>query len=128
MGDLFLRLLFIPVVPLVFSALVLGVFEIGDPRALGWVGLKTLIWIVAVTAVAVGIGLLLVNVLQPGRGVPHEVGERLIAEAGQRGGEITSCRDAMSARDMLLGIVPINPVRAASEDNLLGLMFFALVF
>ena len=69
-GDLFLRLLFMLVVPLVFSALVLGVVEIGDPRSLGRVGLKTLLWILGVTAIAVTIGLILVNVFQPGQGVP----------------------------------------------------------
>ncbi|NKZ39415.1 dicarboxylate/amino acid:cation symporter [Oleiagrimonas citrea] len=127
-GDLFLRLLFMLVVPLVFSALVLGVVEIGDPRSLGRVGLKTLVWILGVTAVAVTIGLILVNVFRPGQGVPHEVGEQLLAEAGHRASEIASKREAISAREMLLGIVPLNPVRAAADGNLLGLMFFALMF
>jgi len=127
-GDLFLRLLFMLVVPLVFSALVLGVVEIGDPHALGRLGLKTLLWIVCVTGLAAGIGLVLVNVFHPGSGVPHDVGEKLLAEAGSRASEIASRREAISARDMLLGIVPRNPVRAAAEGNLLGLMFFALMF
>ncbi|MBB6185319.1 dicarboxylate/amino acid:cation symporter [Oleiagrimonas soli] len=127
-GDLFLRLLFMLVVPLVFSALVLGVVEIGDPRSLGRVGLKTLLWILGVTAIAVTIGLILVNVFQPGQGVPHDVGEKLLAEAGHRASEIAARREAISAREMLLGIVPLNPVRAAADGNLLGLMFFALMF
>ena len=73
-GQVFLRLLFMLVVPLVFSALVLGVVEIGDPRSLGRIGGKTLLYILVVTAAAVTIGLICVNLLQPGRGLPPEVG------------------------------------------------------
>src|SRR5690606_31403420 len=61
-GQLFLRLLFMLVIPLVFSALVLGVVEIGDPRSLGRIGGKTLVWILGVTTIAVIIGLVMVNV------------------------------------------------------------------
>ena len=128
LGELFLRLLFMLVVPLVFSALVLGVVEIGDPRALGRVGLKTLLWILAVTGIAVTIGLLLVNVFQPGRGVPAEVGQQLLAQSSGQAGQIAAQREALSIRDMLLGIVPRNPVRAAADGNLLAVMFVALAF
>ncbi len=127
-GELFLRLLFMLVIPLVFSALVLGVVEIGDPRALGRLGFKTLLWILGVTALAVAIGLILVNLFQPGLGVSPEVGKQLLAEAGHRASEIAARREAISAREMLLGIVPRNPVRAAADGNLLGVMFFALMF
>ncbi|NII09822.1 dicarboxylate/amino acid:cation symporter [Oleiagrimonas sp. C23AA] len=127
-GDLFLRLLFMLVVPLVFSALVLGVVEIGDPKLLGRLGLRTLLWIIAVTAIAVTIGLVLVNVFQPGRGLPAEVGEHLLAQASQRAGDIAARREALSARELLLNIVPTNPVNAAASGNLIGLMFFALMF
>jgi DAACS family dicarboxylate/amino acid:cation (Na+ or H+) symporter len=127
-GELFLRMLFMLVVPLVFSALVLGVVEIGDPRALGRLGLKTLLWILSVTAIAVAIGLILVNVFKPGMGVSHEVGQKLLSEAGHQATEIAARREAISARDMLLSIVPRNPVSAAANGNLLGLMFFSLVF
>ncbi len=128
LGELFLRLLFMLVVPLVFSALVLGVVEIGDPRSLGRIGVKTLLWILGVTAIAVTIGLILANVVQPGRGVPAEVGQQLLAQTADRAGQIASHREALSIREMLLNIVPRNPVRAAADGNLLGLMFFALVF
>lgn len=127
-GDLFLRLLFMLVVPLVFSALVLGVVEIGDPRSLGRIGGRTLMWILLVTGIAVTIGLVLVNVVQPGKGMPPEVTQQLLAQSAERAGEIVSGRDSMSVRDMLLGIVPLNPVKAAAEGNLIGLMFFSLMF
>ncbi|MEB2313190.1 MAG: dicarboxylate/amino acid:cation symporter [Sorangiineae bacterium] len=125
-GELFLRLLFMLVVPLVFSALVMGVVEIGDPKSLGRIGLKTLAWIVVVTGVAVAIGLTLANWFEPGRGVPREVGEALLAKASGGGG-IAASGAAVSVREVLLGIVPKNPVHAAAEGNLLGLMFFAIL-
>lgn len=128
LGELFLRLLFMLVVPLVFSALVLGVVEIGDPRALGRVGLKTLLWILAVTGIAVTIGLVLANVFQPGHGVPAAVGQQLLAQSSGQAGQIAAHREALSIRELLLGIVPRNPVRAAADGNLLGVMFVALAF
>lgn len=127
-GQLFLRLLFMLVIPLVFSALVLGVVEIGDPKSLGRIGGKTLVWILAVTTIAVAIGLVLVNLIQPGRGLPPELGQSLIAEAGERGAQIAAGREAVSGISVLLNIVPRNPVQAAANGDLIAVMFFALMF
>ena len=74
-GQIFLRLLFMLVVPLVFSALVLGVVEIGDPRALGRIGGRTLVYILVVTTMAVTIGMIVVNIIQPGQGLPPELAD-----------------------------------------------------
>ena len=68
-GTLFLRLIFMLVIPLLFSALVIGVAEMGDVRSLGRVGWKTLGYTVVASGIAVALGLLLVNWLQPGAGV-----------------------------------------------------------
>ena len=67
-GKVFLRLLFMLVVPLIFSALVLGITGLGDLKSLGRIGLKTLAYTVVVSSIAVLLGLVLVNVLKPGRG------------------------------------------------------------
>lgn len=127
-GQLFLRLLFMLVIPLVFSALILGVVEIGDPRSLGRIGGKTLLWILVVTTFAVTIGLVMVNLLEPGRGLPPEVGEQLLAEASERAGEIAARREGISGIALLLNIVPRNPVAAAANGDLIAVMFFALMF
>lgn len=127
-GDLFLRSLFMLVVPLVFSALVLGVVEIGDPAALGRIGGKTLIYIVVVTTAAVTIGLIVVNLIRPGEGLPADVVQPLIAQAAERSADIASKRESISMMGMLLNIVPKNPVAAAANGDLIALMFFALVF
>ena len=127
-GQLFLRLLFMLVIPLVFSALVLGVVEIGDPRSLGRIGGKTLLWILAVTSIAVTIGLVLVNVLQPGLGLPPEIANTLLAEASTRSAEIAGKGGSISGIELLLNIVPRNPVAAAAAGDLIAVMFFALMF
>ena len=127
-GQVFLRLLFMLVVPLVFSALVLGVVEIGDPRSLGRIGGKTLLYILVVTAAAVTIGLICVNLLQPGRGLPPEVGQALLAETAQRTSELTGSREALSGVDLLVNIVPRNPLASAANGDLIGVMFFSLMF
>ena len=78
-ATLFLRLLFMLVIPLMFSALVLGVAELGDLRALGRIGLKTLVYTVVVSAIAVVIGVVLVNVFQPGEGVDPALAQQLLS-------------------------------------------------
>jgi len=127
-GQLFLRLLFMVVIPLVFSALLLGVVEIGDPKSLGRIGGKTLLWILGVTTIAVTIGLILVNFFEPGRGLPPEIANALLAEGSARSAEIIGKGGAISGIDLLLNIVPRNPVAAAAAGDLIAVMFFALMF
>jgi Na+/H+-dicarboxylate symporter len=127
-GQIFLRLLFMLVIPLIFSALVLGVVEIGDPKSLGRIGGKTLIWILVVTTIAVAIGMAAVNILQPGRGIPPDLAQELMAQTSDRAAQIVAGRQAVSGIDVLLNIVPRNPVQAAANGDLIAVMFFALMF
>lgn len=83
-GQVFLRLLFMLVIPLLFSALVMGVAEMGDIRALGRIGWKTLAYTVVVSSIAVIIGLVLVNIFRPGDGVDPALAQRLLADASDR--------------------------------------------
>ncbi|HSN85720.1 MAG TPA: dicarboxylate/amino acid:cation symporter [Thermoanaerobaculia bacterium] len=126
-GQIFLRLLFMLVVPLIFSALVLGVVEMGDPRRLGRIGLKTFLYTVVVSAVAVLIGITLVNVLQPGAGISPELKARLTQGAGERAATLTSAAAPKTGIDLLIQIVPNNPVKSAAEGDMLGVMFFSLM-
>src|SRR5919106_2380404 len=80
-GQIFLRLLFMLVIPLLFSALVVGIAEMGDVRALKRVGLKTLAFTVAVSAIAVMIALGVTNLLEPGAGVDQVLAQQLLADA-----------------------------------------------
>jgi Na+/H+-dicarboxylate symporter len=126
-GHLFLRLLFMLVIPLVFSALVLGVVEIGDPRSLGRIGVKTLVFVLTITTLAALIGLVVVNIMQPGQGLPPELGQEILAGSAQRAGEIAARRE-FSGIDIILNIVPRNPIAAAAGGDLIAVMFFALMF
>ena len=127
-GQIFLRLLFMLVIPLIFSALVLGVAGMGDPRSLGRIGLKTLAYTVVVSAIAVLIGVTLVNVLQPGAGISPELKARLTEGAAERASAVVGGSAPKTGIDLLIQIIPNNVVKTAADSDMLGLMFFSLLF
>ena len=92
-GTLFLRLIFMLVIPLLFSALVIGVAEMGDVRSLGRVGWKTLGYTVVASGIAVALGLLLVNWLQPGAGVDPAAAQAMLAQGADRAKDIVGATD-----------------------------------
>ncbi|MGY0342094.1 dicarboxylate/amino acid:cation symporter [Xylella fastidiosa] len=129
-SKLFLNLIFMLIVPLMFSALVVGVAEMGDIRALGRIGWRTLGYTVVLSSVAVLVGLVLVNVLKPGVGVDPQLAQQLLSENAERSRQIVASTDTqIHGMDMLLSIVPSNVVAAASSnDAILSLMFFTIMF
>src|SRR5213079_2405253 len=116
-GQIFLNLLFMLVVPLMFSALVLGVAELGDIASLGRLGWRTLLYTAAVTAIAVGIGLAMVNLMQPGIGFDQETLASVMASGAQRAKDIATAGSQLNGMQLLLGIVPKNIVAAAADDK-----------
>jgi DAACS family dicarboxylate/amino acid:cation (Na+ or H+) symporter len=127
-GTLFLRLIFMLVMPLLFSALVVGVAEMGDIRALGRIGWKTLAYTIIVSGIAVVLGLVLVNWLQPGAGVDPATAQQLLSAGAERAHAIVSGSGTQpQGLEMLLSIVPDNVVGAAAGNAILGVMFFALM-
>jgi Na+/H+-dicarboxylate symporter len=133
LGRIFLNLLFMLVIPLIFSALVLGVAGMGDPRALGRIGLKSLLYTVCVSAIAVLLGIGLVNLFRPGDVISPELKQRLEASAAQRvapspaaPGSPATATPPKSGIDMIVDIVPRNPIKAAAEGDMLAVMFFSL--
>lgn len=128
-GQVFLRLLFMLVIPLLFSALVIGVAEMGDIRSLGRVGWKTLGYTVVVSTIAVVIGILLVNLFRPGEGFDRALADSMIADAGSRAQAIVAGSATQgNAMTLLLNIVPTNVIKAAADNDILAVMFFALMF
>ena len=129
-SKIFLNLIFMLIVPLLFSALVVGIAEMGDVRALGRIGWKTLAYTVVLSAIAVLLGLVLVNWLQPGAGVDPALAQQLLAENADRAKEIVaSVGTQPRGLDMLVSIVPDNVIgAAASNGSILALMFFAVMF
>lgn len=128
-GQIFLRLLFMTVVPLVFASIALGVLDIGDGKKLGRVGAKTLLYFLLVTAAAVVIGLLLVDVIRPGVGLAPETRDRLLATYGGEAAARSAPGGAPASLgpSLLVNIVPRNPVEAAARGDMLPVIFFALV-
>ncbi|GAB3515024.1 dicarboxylate/amino acid:cation symporter [Pseudoxanthomonas daejeonensis] len=129
-SRLFLNLIFMLIVPLLFSALVMGIAEMGDIRALGRIGWKTLAYTVVLSGVAVLIGLVLVNAFKPGAGVDPALAQQLLVQNAERSREIVASVDTQPrGMDMVLSIVPSNVIKAASENgSILALMFFAVMF
>ncbi|MDO9588921.1 MAG: dicarboxylate/amino acid:cation symporter [Brevundimonas sp.] len=115
-GDLFVRLIQMVVIPLVFLTIVSGVVSLQDPRRLGSLGLKTLFLYLLTTALAIVIGLILGALVQPGLGVDF---------AGAVPREVEA---AQPFAGLLESIVPTNPIKALAEGQVLSVIFFALIF
>lgn len=131
LGDVFLYLIFMVVVPLLFSALVNGVAEIGEAAKVGRTGLRALILTIILSGIAVGIGLGGVNLVKPGAGISDAERERLTAginaEEAQKKAEVKAEAD----EPPVWGIIPKNPLKEANRaltGGILPFMFFALVF
>ena len=129
LGDLFLSLLFMVVVPIVFSSLFLGVAGLGSVQKLGSLGGRTLAWFLATTTLAAVLGLTLVTLFEPGRGVSPEVTAQIKAQyLGDAQARIAQSAAAKGWIQMLVDIVPRNVVGAAADNSkVLGLICFALI-
>jgi len=131
-GQLFLRLLLMVVVPLVFSSLIVGVAGIGDLRTLGRVGLKALAYTFAISTISVVIGITLSNMIRPGERVDPATATALESRYGTEAAERVEAVQTGSGESPLMRvvrtIVPANPLAAVGGEtpNMLHLMFFAL--
>lgn len=129
-GQIFLRLIFMVVVPLVFSALVLGIYELGQGRGLGRVASRTLLYTVIASSFSVFIGIGLVNLLQPGKG--FAIDKTLIAS--QSKSLETISQNASQAKPFSQSIVelvtrnPLDSALRALDGEMLAFMIFALLF
>ena len=123
-GRIFLRLLFMLVIPLILSALALGVSGIGDLSRLGRIGLKTLAYTVVVSTIAVLIGVGLVNLVRPGEGLSPELKARI----GRQATAAPTAAPAAGATgtDFLVNLVPGNVVKAMGDGDMLAVMAFSL--
>ncbi len=129
-GQIFLRIIFSAVVPLVFTSIVLGVYEMGDFKALGRISLKTLVYTIFASLASVGIGLALVSWLKPGVGFDASVLGGLTTSS-QRDEIISNAGRAKPWIQSLVELIPRNPFEAATralEGEMLALMVFALIF
>ncbi|MGD9588447.1 MAG: dicarboxylate/amino acid:cation symporter [Pyrinomonadaceae bacterium] len=136
-GQLFLNLLLMIVVPLVFSSLVVGVAGIGDIRKLGRIGAKSFAYTLIISAISVVIGLTLANTIRPGERISPDTAAALKAEFSSAGSAATEAqRKAVEAAKADSGlmqavktVVPSNVFNSISgaSPNMLHIMFFALI-
>ncbi|MFQ6069006.1 MAG: dicarboxylate/amino acid:cation symporter [Candidatus Aminicenantales bacterium] len=128
-GTIFLRLITMIVVPLVLVSLMLGTASLGDIKKLGRIGLKTIVYFMLTTMVAISIGLVLANLVQPGIGLNEDVKTELYKNYEQKAEfGVKKLEEKPSLIDVLVGIVPTNPVESLVEGNMLQVIFLALLF
>lgn len=125
-GDLFLRLIRMLIVPLVFFTLVSGIIAMGDPKRLGSLGIKTIATYFGTTAIAVTLGLIMATIFQPGASLSPETFAG--ADASALDSAKQRAAEAGGIVDRLLDIVPTNPIEALATGNILQIIFFAIIF
>lgn len=128
-GQVFLRMLFMVVVPLVFTTLSLGVANLGDIRRLGRIGSKTLGFFVFTTGIAAMLGLTMVNLFRPGERLDEVTREGLMQQFAGQASQVTSAAESTGfGINTFVNIVPRNVVDAMENGDMLGIIFFALIF
>ena len=127
-GQVFLRLLFMTVVPIVFTSITLGVAGIGDVKTLGRLGGRTFGYFALSTFIAATIGLTLVNTIKPGTGLDEATRDGLMQEFSGGAESMAAAGPPDFGISTFVNIVPRNPVAAAADMDMLALIFFALIF
>lgn len=119
LGDMFMRLLKMVIVPLIFFSITSGVAGIGENRSLGRLGAKTFGYYFLTSMLAILIGLSLTNIIQPGVGVD--------INAGGQDFDPSSLSQPSSLGNILIRMIPVNPIAAAAEGDVLSVIFFSIV-
>ena len=127
-GQIFLRLLLMVVLPLVFSTLVLGIAGLGDLKELGRMGAKTLGFFVATTTLAASLGLAVVNVVRPGEAIDAQLRAALVQTFAPQASATVAAAGSDVGISAFINIVPSNPIAAAVQGDLLAFIFFTIVF
>ncbi len=128
LGQLFLNMIFMMVVPIVFISIVLGVVSVGDPKLLGGYGLKTLLFYLATTAIAITIAMIVANILDPGEGQSALLGSDEVAEYRETELEGGSTGEALQQGfdQTVINLIPTNVVEAMGTQNMLQIIAFAI--
>jgi len=129
LGQIFLRMLFMVVMPLVFASIALGVAGVGDLKASGRIGGKAIGYFFITTALACTLGLVIVNVMRPWDRVAPETRTELMTRfAGDAATVGATSAQQQFGISTFVNIVPRNPIDAAAKTDMLGVIFFGLVF
>jgi len=115
-GEVFLRLLRMLVIPLVIATVLVGIASLGDLRKIGKIGGITTLWYLLTMSIAVLVGVIYVDLIKPGRGLAEEW-----SEDAQ-----TMALTEMTPTEMLLKVIPENPIKAIAEMDIVGILFFII--
>ncbi|KIH69881.1 dicarboxylate/amino acid:cation symporter [Salinicoccus roseus] len=127
-GQLFLNMIFMMVVPVVFISIVLGVVNVGDPKMLGGIGLKTLAFYLATTAIAITIAMIVANILNPGEGQSQLLDSQEVSEYRESELEGGSTGEALQQGfdQTVINLIPTNIIEAMGTQNMLQIIAFAI--
>lgn len=137
-GDLFLRMIFMLVIPLLLSALILGVAELGDLKKIGRIGVKTLVYSLLASGISVVVGLSLFNLVHPARSLQEKDRQFLLEKFSETAVSIQHKASEIPQRNLseiLVSLVPKNPIEDMARafdpsytgGGLLAVMFFAVI-
>ncbi len=118
LSDIFLNLIKLLVAPLILSTIVVGIAHMGDSSALGRIGFRAISWFIIASFISIGLGLLMVNLFQPGVGAPVDT----VASAAASIGEVKK----LDFWEFILSIFPKNAFEAMATNNILQILVFAL--
>lgn len=124
-GDIFLRMIKMIVVPIIVSSLIVAVAGVGDLKSVGKLGAKSISYFVVVTMVAIAVGLISANIIQPGVGVNMDKLEQTDISTYV---DTAETKQHESFVDTIVHIVPSNPVKAMVEGDMLAIIFFSVLF
>ena len=128
LGQIFLNLIFMLVVPVVFISIVLGVVSVGDPKTLGVIGIKTMMFYLATTAIAISLAIGVALILQPGEGQADLLNTEEVSEyrSTELEGGDTELAMQTTFDQTLINIIPDNLFMAMAEQNMLQIIAFAI--
>ncbi|MFC0178890.1 cation:dicarboxylate symporter family transporter [Thorsellia kenyensis] len=124
-GDIFLRLIKMIIIPIVVTSIVVAIANSGDAKALGKLGGKTLLYFEIITTLAIIIGILSANIFQPGAGIDFS---QLTQNDITKYVKTATSQEQMSLMDTIVHIVPTNPFAAIANGDMLAIIFFSVVF
>ena len=126
LGDGFIKLITMIIAPIVFVTIVVGIGKMGDMRAVGRVGIKALIYFEIVSTIALFLGLAVVNIFKPGVGVNIDltkIDPNFVANITAKSSHVS-----LNTQDFILNIIPSSIMHSFVENNILQVLFFAILF
>lgn len=123
LGDAFIRLLKMIVIPVIVTTLLVGIAGIGDIKRMGRIGIKTVIWFEVITTLILFIGLGIANLVQPGKGI-----DLTNLPQADLTNIASNTSKVLDANTLLLHIIPTNIIDVMAKNDLLAVIFFCIMF